>query len=207
MSADDRREVIRLINEWNSSRYELFALSQPNERLEFHGVMRFYFQDAGEKVSTKCIRVDSTASTDDVIKVLIEKLRPDMKSLSSAKDYAIYEVHADAQERKLGPTERPLWIQLDWGKDGREGRFLLKNENAKTVQFESAQDGPQLLRDKKRLSKRDKKKLLKVVFFFFFSFAALRKIFFHYTINGIVCVYKFQRNKLENIYCIYFISI
>lgn len=31
MSADDRREVIRLINEWNSSRYELFALSQPNE--------------------------------------------------------------------------------------------------------------------------------------------------------------------------------
>jgi afadin len=161
MSADDRREVIRLINEWNSSRYELFALSQPNERLEFHGVMRFYFQDAGEKVSTKCIRVDSTASTDDVIKVLIEKFRPDMKSLSSAKDYAIYEVHSDSQERKLGPTERPLWIQLDWGKDGREGRFLLKNENAKTVQFDSE---PSLLREKKRLSKREKKKLQKVDF-------------------------------------------
>jgi len=88
--------------------------------------MRFYFQDAGEKVSTKCIRVDSTASTEDVIKVLIEKFRPDMKSLSSAKDYAIYEVHADSQERKLDANERPLWIQLDWGKDGREGRFLLK---------------------------------------------------------------------------------
>lgn len=56
--------------------------------------MRFYFQDAGQKVSTKCIRVDSTASTEDVIQVLIEKFRPDMKTLSSAKDYAIYEVNS-----------------------------------------------------------------------------------------------------------------
>ena len=123
--------------------------------------MRFYFQDAGEKVSTKCVRVDSTASTDDVIQVLIEKFRPDMKSLSSPKDYAVYEVHSDdARERKLVGTERPLWIQLDWGKDGREGRFLLKNENAKTVKFDTTGDGVGLLlRDKKsRLSKRDKKK-------------------------------------------------
>ena len=123
--------------------------------------MRFYFQDAGEKVSTKCIRVESTASTDDIIKVLIEKFRPDMKSLSSPKDYAIYETHADGVERKLSPTERPLWIQLDWGKEGREGRFLLKNENAKTVDFDMNGEGVSLLRDKKRLSKREKKKLQK----------------------------------------------
>ena len=31
MSSDDRRELIRLINEWNSSRYDLFAISLPNE--------------------------------------------------------------------------------------------------------------------------------------------------------------------------------
>jgi hypothetical protein len=31
MSSDDRRELIRLINEWNSSRYDLFAISQPND--------------------------------------------------------------------------------------------------------------------------------------------------------------------------------
>lgn len=31
MTLDDRQEIIRLVNEWNSSRYELFALSQPNE--------------------------------------------------------------------------------------------------------------------------------------------------------------------------------
>jgi afadin len=156
---EDRREVARLINEWNSSRYELFALSQPNDRLEFHGVMRFYFQDTGEKVSTKCIRVESTATTEDVIKVLIEKFRPDMKSLSSAKDYAVYEVHADSQERKLERNERPLWIQLEWGKEGREGRFLLKNENVKTFYIDAATCNEGLLRDKKRLSKRDKKKL------------------------------------------------
>ena len=58
--------------------------------------MRFYYQDAGEKVSTKCIRVDSTASTEDVINVLIEKFRPDMKTLPSANDFAIYEIHLNS---------------------------------------------------------------------------------------------------------------
>ncbi len=38
-----------------------------------------------------------------------------------------------SEERKLASSERPLWVQLEWGKDGREGRFLLKNENATTV--------------------------------------------------------------------------
>jgi hypothetical protein len=69
--------------------------------------MRFYCQDAGERVSAKC-------------------------------------------ERKLEGNERPLWIQLDWGKDGRKGRFLLKNENAKTVNFDTKGDGVGFLREKKR---------------------------------------------------------
>ena len=134
------------------------------QNLEFHGVMRFFFQDAGEKVATKCIRVESTASTDDIIKVLIEKFRPDMKSLSSPKDYAVYETHADGVERKLSATERPLWIQLDWGKDGREGRFLLKNENAKTVKFDTSSNeafttGPVAGNGsyRRRFSRKDKK--------------------------------------------------
>lgn len=29
--------------------------------------------------------------------------------------------------RKLEMDERPLWIQLYWGKDQREGRFVLQN--------------------------------------------------------------------------------
>ena len=34
-----------------------------------------------------------------------------------------------AEERKLADKERPLIVQLNWGKDDREGRFLLKNED------------------------------------------------------------------------------
>lgn len=54
--------------------------------------MRFYFQDAGQKVATKCIRVASTATTSDVIETLIEKFRPDIRMLS-IPEYALYEIH------------------------------------------------------------------------------------------------------------------
>ena len=54
--------------------------------------MRFYFQDAGQKIATKCIRVSSTASTQAVIETLIEKFRPDMKMLHMT-EYALYEIH------------------------------------------------------------------------------------------------------------------
>ena len=54
--------------------------------------MRYYFQDAGQKIATKCIRVSSTASTQAVIETLIEKFRPDMKMLHMA-EYALYEIH------------------------------------------------------------------------------------------------------------------
>lgn len=37
------------------------------QNLEFHGVMRFYFQDSGQKIATKCIRVASDATVSDVI--------------------------------------------------------------------------------------------------------------------------------------------
>lgn len=60
--------------------------------LEFHGVMRFYFQDSGQKVATKCIRVASDATSQAVIETLIEKFRPDMRMLS-VPEYALYEIH------------------------------------------------------------------------------------------------------------------
>ncbi|XP_023211422.1 phospholipid-transporting ATPase ID-like, partial [Centruroides sculpturatus] len=64
--------------------------------LEFHGVMRFYFQDAGQKVATKCIRVASSASTQDCIETLIEKFRPDIRMLS-VPEYALYEIHENGE--------------------------------------------------------------------------------------------------------------
>jgi len=38
-----------------------------------------------------------------------------------------------AEERKLSELECPLLVQLNWGKDDREGRFLLKREIDKTT--------------------------------------------------------------------------
>ena len=93
--------------------------------------MRFYFQDAGQKVATKCMRISSTASTSDVITNLIEKFRPDIRMLS-VPEYALYEIHENGDERKLADVEMPLLVQLNWGKDDREGRFLLRRMDEKT---------------------------------------------------------------------------
>lgn len=56
--------------------------------------MRFFYQDEEEKVSTKCVRVSSTATTKDVLDILIEKFRPDLRMLSRPM-YALYEVHSN----------------------------------------------------------------------------------------------------------------
>lgn len=126
----DREALRSVIQQWNANRLDLFELSEPNENLEFHGVMRFYFQDVGQKVATKCIRVASDATVADVIETLIEKFRPDMRMLS-VPNYALYEVHANGEERKLNPDEKPLLVQLNWHVDDREGRFLLKDLDQK----------------------------------------------------------------------------
>uniref|UniRef100_A0A8C9Y8L9 Afadin, adherens junction formation factor n=1 Tax=Sander lucioperca TaxID=283035 RepID=A0A8C9Y8L9_SANLU len=126
---EERRKLADIINHWNANRLDLFEISRPTEDLEFHGVMRFYFQDrVAGNFATKCIRVSSTATTQDVIETLAEKFRPDMRMLSSPK-YSLYEVHVSGEERQLDMDEKPLVVQLNWNKDDREGRFVLKNEN------------------------------------------------------------------------------
>lgn len=69
--------------------------------MEFYGVMRFYFQDAGQKVATKCMRISSTACTNDVVNNLIEKFRPDIRMLS-VPEYALYEIHENGGKYDLG---------------------------------------------------------------------------------------------------------
>ncbi|XP_053964572.1 afadin isoform X1 [Anastrepha ludens] len=147
----DREAVRSVIQQWNANRLDLFALSEPDENLLFHGVMRFYFQDAGQKVATKCIRVASDATVSDVIDTLIEKFRPDMRMLS-VPNYALYEVHANGEERRLNADEKPLLVQLNWHIDDREGRFLLKNIDQKTTPIEQSD-----MNFKRKLSKREKK--------------------------------------------------
>ncbi|XP_013372803.1 PREDICTED: afadin isoform X17 [Chinchilla lanigera] len=124
--------------------------------------MRFYFQDkAAGNFATKCIRVSSTATTQDVIETLAEKFRPDMRMLSSPK-YSLYEVHVSG-ERRLDIDEKPLVVQLNWNKDDREGRFVLKNEND-AVPAKVQSNGPEkqekegvIQNFKRTLSKKEKK--------------------------------------------------
>ncbi|XP_077857256.1 afadin isoform X9 [Macaca mulatta] len=135
----------------------------PGLDLEFHGVMRFYFQDkAAGNFATKCIRVSSTATTQDVIETLAEKFRPDMRMLSSPK-YSLYEVHVSGEERRLDIDEKPLVVQLNWNKDDREGRFVLKNEND-AIPPKAQSNGPEkqekegvIQNFKRTLSKKEKK--------------------------------------------------
>ncbi|XP_075453025.1 afadin isoform X26 [Ascaphus truei] len=157
---EERRKLADIINHWNANRLDLFEISQPTEELEFHGVMRFYFQDkAAGNFATKCIRVSSTATTQDVIETLAEKFRPDMRMLTSPR-YSLYEVHVSG-ERRLDVDEKPLVVQLNWNKDDREGRFVLKNEND-ILQLKKAQsNGPEkegvIQNFKRTLSKKEKK--------------------------------------------------
>ncbi|XP_076976981.1 afadin isoform X21 [Tamandua tetradactyla] len=159
---EERRKLADIINHWNANRLDLFEISQPTEDLEFHGVMRFYFQDkAAGNFATKCIRVSSTATTQDVIETLAEKFRPDMRMLSSPK-YSLYEVHVSG-ERRLDIDEKPLVVQLNWNKDDREGRFVLKNEND-AIPPKAQSNGPEkqekegvIQNFKRTLSKKEKK--------------------------------------------------
>uniref|UniRef100_A0A8C4RWT3 Afadin n=1 Tax=Erpetoichthys calabaricus TaxID=27687 RepID=A0A8C4RWT3_ERPCA len=160
---EERRKLAEIINHWNANRLDLFEISQPTEDLEFHGVMRFYFQDrVAGNFATKCIRVSSTATTQDVIETLAEKFRPDMRMLSSPK-YSLYEVHVSG-ERKLDLDEKPLVVQLNWNKDDREGRFVLKNENdilPKKIQSngpEKQEKEGMIQNFKRTLSKKERKK-------------------------------------------------
>ncbi|XP_058591905.1 afadin isoform X18 [Neofelis nebulosa] len=159
---EERRKLADIIHHWNANRLDLFEISQPTEDLEFHGVMRFYFQDkAAGNFATKCIRVSSTATTQDVIETLAEKFRPDMRMLSSPK-YSLYEVHVSG-ERRLDIDEKPLVVQLNWNKDDREGRFVLKNEND-ALPPKAQSNGPEkqekegvIQNFKRTLSKKEKK--------------------------------------------------
>lgn len=124
----DRELIVGLIRNWNATRMDMFEIKQPEPNsIEFYGVIRFYHQDSAQRVSTKCIRVASSATTQDVIETLAQKFRPDMKMLTS--NYGLYEVHSNAKSRKLEASERPIIIQLLWTQEMKEGRLTLRNED------------------------------------------------------------------------------
>ncbi|XP_038585533.1 afadin-like [Micropterus salmoides] len=154
---EEREKLAEVIRQWNNNRLDLFEISQPDENLEFHGVMRFYFEDhVGGNVATKCLHVCSNSSTQEVIETLSEKFRPDMKMLTTS--YSLYEIHGN-KERKLDLDERPVVVQLKWNTDNREGRFVLKKdkESVKGNSHEKEKGGV-IQSFKRTLSRKDKKK-------------------------------------------------
>lgn len=54
-------------------------------------------------MATKCIRVSSVETAEDVTNTLVEKFRPDMKMLTNP-NYSLYEVHPDGG--KLGSLSK-----------------------------------------------------------------------------------------------------
>uniref|UniRef100_A0A8R1XRD7 Afadin n=1 Tax=Onchocerca volvulus TaxID=6282 RepID=A0A8R1XRD7_ONCVO len=153
----EREQLCRLVDQWNENRLDLFNLSYPTEDLEIHGVMRFYFQESKDKVVTKCIRVSSTATARAVISALVDKFHPDLKMLSDP-EYTLWEVHENGDERCLDPSEKPLLVQLNWHKDDREGRFLLR-AHLNTISVKDTTGG--LNGSRKRFSKKEDKELKK----------------------------------------------
>ena len=80
---------------FNGLHIELQFFNCTFQNLEFSGNMRFYFQEPGSKdtkVQTKVLRVSSSDTTDEVMKVLVSKFHPDMKMLTMP-NYSLYEVH------------------------------------------------------------------------------------------------------------------
>ncbi|CAB1331291.1 unnamed protein product, partial [Coregonus sp. 'balchen'] len=125
--------------------------------LEFHGVMRFYFEDhVAGNVATKCLRITSTTTTGEVIETLSEKFRPDMKMLNTP--YFLFEVNANKEERQLDLSEKPLVVQLNWNTDNKEGRFVLKKEKDIIDNSPEKKKGGMIQNFKRTLSRKEKKK-------------------------------------------------
>ncbi|KAK6025995.1 Ras association domain protein [Ostertagia ostertagi] len=158
----EREQLASLVEQWNENRLDLFHLSYPTEDLEIEGVMRFYFQDGGERVLTKCVRVSSTATTRAVVEALTDKFLPDLKMLSD-DTYSLWEVHESGGERKLDDEEKPLLVQLTWHRDDREGRFLLRKNRQGLAPLATIQlpEEENMKRGTKRFSKREKKEMKK----------------------------------------------
>ncbi|XP_040917465.1 afadin [Toxotes jaculatrix] len=154
---EEREKLAKVIRQWNNNRLDLFEISQPDEQnLEFHGVMRFYFEDhVGGNVATKCLRICSNSSTHEIIETLSEKFRPDMKMLTTS--YSLHEIHAN-KERKLDLDERPLIVQLNWNSDNREGRFVLKKDKESFQEnCHEKEKGGMIQNFKRTLSRKEKK--------------------------------------------------
>ncbi|KAL7873098.1 hypothetical protein AOLI_G00121690 [Acnodon oligacanthus] len=154
----ERETLQAIIRQWNLERLDLFEISEPDEDLVCHGIMRFYLQDhTAGNFATKCIRVSSTSTTQEIIEMLLEKFRPDVTI--EPHPYSMYEVCGDEEGRRLDLSEKPLIVQLGWNKNTTEGRFMLKydsNVNLQNNGLEGQEKLGVIQNFKRTLSKKQK---------------------------------------------------
>lgn len=109
--------------------------------------MRFFYQDEAEKISTKCIRVSSTATTRDVIDTLVDKFHPDMRMLTRP-ELSLYEVHSRGGWCDLSLSKMNAWTAsycclyhvssvTFWGRGGRKA----DRESKKCIHTSETLDG------------------------------------------------------------------
>ena len=164
---EERDRLSEIISKWNQERFSLFEISLPNETLEFSGVVRFFYRDSKGPFNSKCIKVSSKDTCQNVIEVLVEKFRPDMKMLSNPQDFSLSEIFPNGERRLLSREEKPLLSQLNWNRDEREGYFLLSQ--VVTVQKEVYKGKDELIQAYKE--DKTKKKKSKLSFRFSKSFS------------------------------------
>ena len=164
---EERDHLSEIISKWNHERFSLFEISPPNETLEFSGVVRFFYRDSKGPFNSKCIKISSKDTCENVIEVLVEKFRPDMKMLSNPQDFSLSEMFPNGERRLLSREEKPLLSQLNWNRDEREGYFLLSH--VMTVQKEIYKRKDDLIQAYKE--DKTKKKKSKLSFRFSRSFS------------------------------------
>ncbi|KAL9987631.1 hypothetical protein ACROYT_G001973 [Oculina patagonica] len=129
---EEREYLQESIAEWNASHIEIFEISEPNEDLEYSGVVPFFFQDARKKMCADLRYIGSVQTAEDITKTLVKQFCFDMTMLFNP-NYSIYEVHPNRESRKLSKDDKPLVVQLSWQKDKREGRYLLMSDQETPV--------------------------------------------------------------------------
>ncbi|KAL7676961.1 hypothetical protein ACOME3_003210 [Neoechinorhynchus agilis] len=107
------------IEQWNRCHLSMFQVKRTSYGL--HGVIRVVYRENClphlEDQCAKCIRVTDKTTVQELVGVLIQKFRPDLKNLSSRDDFCLFEVLVSQQSeqiREMDAEERPLLIQIQW---------------------------------------------------------------------------------------------
>ncbi|KAF5406077.1 hypothetical protein PHET_00327 [Paragonimus heterotremus] len=104
MKPADNYNLLQRIREWNATRLDLFKISEPNKRNEFHGVVRFFFQGDDMKYQAKCLRISNTSTACQLVNTLVDKFHPDLKMLTAGR-YALYEYSSSTGEHFNKPMK------------------------------------------------------------------------------------------------------